>query len=222
MLAWETPGTIASLTRHLRRGAIVALPTETLYGLSCVATDASAVTRLAMLKGITPARGFVALVARCEMLEPFLAAGHDPRALSFLRAVWPAPLSAILAVRPGLPWAEAQGGGHTAAFRVPAHAALLQLLSALDVPLVSTSANRTGEPPLGDGAAIATCFAASLAAVVVEPSAGAAAGARPGLPSTLADFTRWPPVVRRAGAYDLQAALGAHLRSQAPGAREGD
>jgi protein-tyrosine phosphatase len=207
LLGWDTPGAVFRLTQHLRQGATVVLPTETLYGLSCVATDAAAVARLAKLKGIDTPRGFVALVARCEMIEPFLAADQDPRAVEFLRRVWPAPLSAILAVRSGLPWSEAGHGQPTAAFRVPAHVALLQLLSTVDAPVVSTSANRTGEPPLGSAAAIAAVFGPEVAAIVLERPPDRPPGRALRRASTLADFTTWPPAVRRAGSFDLDAAL---------------
>jgi L-threonylcarbamoyladenylate synthase len=209
LLRWETPGAIFRLTQHLRLGATVALPTETLYGLSCVATDAGAVGRLAALKGSASARGFVALVARYEMIEPFLAPVHDPRALEFLRRTWPAPLSAILAVHSELPWSEAGSSPPTAAFRVPAHAALLRLLDAVGVPVVSTSANRAGGTPLGDVAAIAAEFGPGLAAIVLERSRERQPSGAGRRASTLADFRTWPPAVRRAGSFDLPAAPAA-------------
>jgi L-threonylcarbamoyladenylate synthase len=203
MLGWETPGALSRLTQHLRGGATLALPTETLYGLSCVATDAQAVARLAALKGTPGARGFVALVARFEAIEPFLAPGNDARGLEFLRRTWPAALSAILTVRDTVPWRDAGSSPPTAAFRVPAHAALLELLASVDAPLVSTSANRAGEPPLGDPADIAAVFGPRVAAIVLEgPVRGSSQRA-----STLADFRTWPPVVRRVGSFDLAAAL---------------
>jgi L-threonylcarbamoyladenylate synthase len=202
-LGWDSARARRRLCELLHQGAILGLPTETLYGLSCVATDAGAVARLAALKGIASPRGFVALVDGVETLEAYLAAGQDRRAVEFLRRVWPAPLSAILTVQPGLPWGEEHGGRWTAAFRVPAHDTLQELLTDLGAPLVSTSANRTGDPPLTSAAEIASCFGAALSAVVPEHSRGA------GQPSTLADFTGWPPVVRRAGCYDLAAALAA-------------
>jgi protein-tyrosine-phosphatase/tRNA A37 threonylcarbamoyladenosine synthetase subunit TsaC/SUA5/YrdC len=179
-----------------------------------VATDAAAVRRLADLKGIATLRGFVALLSAADHVAPYLAATQVPQALPFLRAVWPAPLSAILPVRPGLPWAVAEGEVWTAAFRVPAHAPLLALLAALGAPLVSTSANRSGEPPLADGGAIADRFGDGLAAVVLEDPSPALAG-ETALASTLADFTRWPPSMLRAGRFDLMSALAAQAAEAA-------
>lgn len=200
---WDAPGALAAIAAYLRADGVVALPTETLYGLSCRARSVAAVERVMRLKGIERRRGFVALVADAGDVDAYVAPGQDRRALEFLRRTWPTPLTAVLAVSAAVPWGEARGtGGPTAAFRVPDEARLRELLRLVGEPVLSTSANRTGEPPLRSAAEIAAAFGAGLdlAVVGVVPE-------RAPWPSTLADFTGWPPKVLRPGAFDLEAAL---------------
>jgi len=201
---WREPGAEERIVAALSSGGVVAVPTETLYGLSCRGMSPDAVGRIAGLKGIAPPRGFVALASSTEMVE--LWVGRAPTGLDFLREVWPAPLTAVLPVPRSLPWGEKQGNVETAAFRVPAHARLRALVARLGEPLVSTSVNRTGRPPLADAAAIAREFGDGLDLVVTEGDADRLAK-QDRRPSTVADFVVWPPQVIRPGAFDLDQAL---------------
>ena len=161
--------------------------------------------RIGALKGIGTPRGFVALAASAEMVELWVE--RDARALGFLRAIWPAALTAVVTVRRPVPWGESRAGSATAAFRVPAHGRLRELVAAVGEPLVSTSANRSGDSPLEDPAAIVETFGAGLDVVVIEPpGSGAVRALRP---STVADCTAWPPRLLRPGEFDLEAAVRA-------------
>jgi L-threonylcarbamoyladenylate synthase len=204
LLRWDEPGAVADVAARLRGGALLALPTETVYGLSCLATDAAAVAQVAALKGIGAPRGFAALVASAAMALEAASTQLDRRAARFLRAAWPAPLTAVLPVPAALPWSEERDVGWTAAFRVPSHAILLQVLGAVGEPVLSTSANRTGEPPLTSPEAIVDLFGSALDAVAIEEKREDSDGRA----STVADFTVWPPRSVRAGRFDLHAALG--------------
>lgn len=203
IVAWEDPAAVERIVAVLRADGVVAIPTETLYGLSCLGLSADAVSRVAALKGIASRRGFVALASSVEMVE--LWVGRDRVGFEILRAVWPAPLTAVLPVLRPVPWGERRGDVETAAFRVPAHPRLRSLVAAVGEPLVSTSANRTGDPPLVSARAIADAFGNDLDLVVTERSAPAAAHDR--RPSTVADWTVWPPQIIRSGAFDLEAAI---------------
>src|SRR5262249_43534192 len=112
-----------------------------------------------------------------------------------------------------LPWGEA-GEPPTAAFRVPAHDELRRLLERLGEPLVSTSVNRSGEPPLRSAIEIERVFGADLDGILAESEREAAMTAA----STLADATVWPPRLLRQGTFDLHAAL-ARWRDSQQGAR---
>ena len=201
------PGALALASRLLAAGEALILPTETLYGFSALGTAEAARGRIEAWKGIAARRGFLALVPGLDAVGPFLAATQDRRALHFLRAVWPAPLTAVLRVREALPWGEALESGATAAFRVPAHARLRKLLERVGAPVLSTSVNRTGEPALQRAADIARVFATD-ADLWLFRDRGLETRA-PGPGSTIADCTVWPPRLVRAGLFDLEASLRA-------------
>lgn len=194
-----------AIAAALRAGEVIALPTETLIGLSCRADDAAAQARITALKGIATARGFVALVHDVEVVAGMLARGCDQRIVDFLRAAWPAPLSAIVAVETPVPWGVERDGMWTAAIRVPADATLRRILAAVGVPVLSTSANRTGEPPCNDAADVIATFGTELDLVVESVQRPQSSGQA----STLVDATRWPLRVVRRGAFDVERALEA-------------
>jgi L-threonylcarbamoyladenylate synthase len=195
------------IAARLRAGDVLALPTETLYGLSCLASSQSGLARIAAAKRLGAPRAFLVLVDSMPAVEKFLGPLPDARIAAFLRATWPAPLTAILPTRAAFVWGAERDGMPTAAFRVPAHRGLRQLLVMLGEPVVSTSANRTGGAPLGDAASIGREFGSEIDAVVVDASDAADATARGA--STLADFTAWPPRVLRPGSFGLETAIGA-------------
>jgi len=187
----------------LRAGQVIALPTETLIGLSCRADETPARARIAALKGIEAPRGFVALIHDVEVLAPLVAPECDPRVLDVLRAVWPAPLSAIVPLASSVPWGVERDGVCTVAVRVPADVTLRAILRAVGVPVLSTSANRSGEAPCRDAAQVIATFGAALDLVVESDATATTLG----LPSTLVDATRWPLQVVREGAFDVRRLL---------------
>lgn len=201
------PGALVLAHRLLAAGGALILPTETLYGFSAVAPAAAARARIEAWKGIAARRAFLALVSSLEAIRPLLDAQQDARALRFLGAVWPAPLTAVLRVQAAVPWGEALESGATAAFRVPAHPRLRALLETVGVPVLSTSVNRSGEPPLQRQAEIARRYGASADLWFFRDRGLETRGPGPG--STIADFTVWPPRLLRAGLFDLEAGLSA-------------
>jgi L-threonylcarbamoyladenylate synthase len=204
---WEAPGAAAAIAARLRAGALIALPTDTVYGLSCCTTSEAALQRLDAAKGIAARRSFVALVDAIERIEPLVGPGQDARALAFLRAAWPAPLTAVVALATPVSWGAMHEGVPTAAFRIPAVAPLRAVLAATGVPVVSTSANPTGAAPLTDADAIEAAFGSGLDLLVTAP--GTEARSEPRRPSTLADCRIWPPRLLRLGEYDLERAVAA-------------
>lgn len=130
---------------RLRRGELVAGPTDTLYGLFCDPFDADALGRLVALKGGREGKPIPLLVAAPPQAA-VLAASIPPLAEKLMAAFWPGPLTIVVPARPGLPQ-EVTAGTATVGLRQPASPYLLQLLESLDGPLTGTSANRAGEPP---------------------------------------------------------------------------
>jgi len=120
-----------------RPGAVVLYPTETLYGLGGRAGDASSAERIAALKGRNP--GGLLILDLAPPLPSDLA-----RRLA--RAFWPGPLSLVVPRWPGIA-AGVAGPDDSVGVRMPVHPVAVALVSAVG-PITSTSANRTGEPPI--------------------------------------------------------------------------
>ncbi len=201
------PGALCLARRLVLAEKAVVLPTETLYGFSALASSGKARKQIEEWKGIEAPRSFLALVANFESIVPFLNPGQDRRILGFLRQAWPGPLTAVLQVERAQPWGETVESGSTAAFRIPAHPRLRQLLAAIGAPVVSTSVNRSGSPPLQHEDEIRAQFGAAddlwfFRDRGVETRA-------PGRGSSVVDFRNWPPRLLRPGAFDLNAALAA-------------
>ncbi len=201
--ALEAP---ASAVTALVRGGVVALPTDTLYGLSCRADRPSAQARIARMKERRRDEPFLVLVHDFDQLET-LTERVPP--VSLLRAVWPGPVTLVLPAGPRLS-PMLVGPRDTVAVRLPARRWLRDLVAQVNAPLVSTSINRAGERPLRDPAAIAREFGPYIDLLV---DGGMAPTTRA---SALVDLTRSPPELLRSG--DARVDVGAltrHLESRA-------
>ncbi len=143
-----SPFQLRFATRLLRRGGILAHPTEAVYGLACDPLDAGAVLRLLALKGRPLEKGLILIAASLEQLRPFvrLPDAQPPAWLEPVLASWPGPHTWLLPAAEGLPvWIN--GGSEKIAVRVTAHPLAAELCRHFGGPLVSTSANRSGRPP---------------------------------------------------------------------------
>jgi L-threonylcarbamoyladenylate synthase len=160
----------------LRRGGLVAYPTETFYALGALARDTAAVERLARVKGRPDGKPLPLLAAdRSAVEEVALLAGA---AVRLADRFWPGPLTLVLPARPGLPPAVTAGTG-SVGIRVPGSALARALAREVGSALVSTSANLAGAPPPATAAALAPELRARLDGVL---DGGATPG---GLPSTV-------------------------------------
>lgn len=137
------PAAIAAAADLLRAGGLVAIPTETVYGLAARADSAAAVAAIYRAKGrpdFNPLIVHVASLAAAEALAEL-----DDRARALAAAFWPGPLTLVLPLRPGAPIAAAVTAGlPTVALRCPAHPVMQAVLAAAGVPLAAPSANRSG------------------------------------------------------------------------------
>jgi len=138
-----TPEALAAAVRALAAGELVALPTETVYGLGADATNGRAVAAIYAAKGrpsFNPLIAHVADLAAAEALVRF-----DPLSRRLAEAAWPGPLTLVLPLRAGSPVSTlATAGLDTLAVRVPAHPLALALLEAFGRPVAAPSANRSG------------------------------------------------------------------------------
>ena len=188
----EDPAIVAAA---IARGAILAVPTESSYGLAVDPRDAVAVERIFLLKG---RRKTEALPVVGASADAFHRLGVEPREPSLLWAsrLWPVPLTVVVPLHEPIP---ASAGEKTLAVRVPAHEGLRTLLAAIDRPLTATSANPSGEMPYLDATEVAAWFeAAGVDALVVD------GGLLPGgPPSTLVELVGGRPRVLRQGRFQV-------------------
>ena len=189
-VSWAGAGSVDAALSALRRGEVIAVVTDTVYGLACDPADPAAVDRVFALK------------RRPADLELTLLAGDEgdldelvrwtPVARRLAGAFWPGPLSLVLPV--GERRLAVPRHGDTLSVRVPDHDVLRALLRRSGA-LASTSANRHGEGPLGDAAALRREFGSEIGAVL--------SGGRPGgSASTIIDCSVTPPRVLRDGPID--------------------
>ncbi|UCG52407.1 MAG: threonylcarbamoyl-AMP synthase [Candidatus Latescibacterota bacterium] len=180
----------AVLSDTLSRDGVVIVPTDTIYGLSARLSSESGYRRILDIKHCEPGRRFLYLAGSVEMVDAYIASwGCASKQL--LASIWPAPLTAIFyAGTKCADWV-----GDSVAFRIPESELLVQTINDLGEPIVSTSVNRAGEPPVNDVESIETSFGELVDLVV-------AADAPPEeRPSTIVDFTGEKPVVVRRGVY---------------------
>jgi L-threonylcarbamoyladenylate synthase len=166
VLRWRFGSPIAPLRAILDRGGVLAIPTESSYGLAADPWNPEGIARVYRLKG---REGGKALPLVAADLGQIAALGADPDGPELARLarvagrIWPGPLTVVLPVSGELPAAAPDG---TVAVRIPAHVGLRTLLAELGRPLTATSANRSGEPPVLDPEVAARLLAGADAAVV--------------------------------------------------------
>ena len=133
---------IAAAAAAIRAGGIVAVPTETVYGLAADATDADAVARIYAAKGRPSFNPLIVHVLDLDAAERLGRFDADARALA--AAFWPGPLTLVVPLRRDTGVASLVTAGlDTVALRVSAHRAMRAVLAASGVPLAAPSANRS-------------------------------------------------------------------------------
>ena len=178
---------VHEIARLLLEGRVLLLPTDTIYGLHAVATDADAVGRIVEIKGRDETKPFVVIASSIDQFAE-LGVVADPDLLDRLASLWPAPLTVILQLANPIP---ASRGASTLAVRVP-DLEWLRDLAARTGPLVSTSANRSGAPPATRPAELAPDLLGMIDGVVD-------AGPLSGEPSAILDLTGSEPRFLREG-----------------------
>ena len=133
-------GQIAQAAAILRRGGLVAFPTETVYGLGANALDTAAVRRIFEVKQ-RPATSPLIVHAASETMARAYAAEWSPAARDLARRFWPGPLTLVVPKKPVIPDIVTAGLA-TVGLRVPAHPVAIALIRAAGVPVAAPSANR--------------------------------------------------------------------------------
>ena len=209
---------------HVRAGGLLILPTDTVYGIGALASDAAGVSRLLAAKGRDRRMPPPVLVA--DPAQAFDVVARPPAAArALIAAFWPGALTLVLDARADLGWDLGESGG-TVALRMPDHPLALELLRRTG-PMAVTSANRTGLAPATDAEAALAAFPGRVALADDDAAGPHGAdillldgGPTPGpVPSTIVSLAGGSPgpVVVREGAVpraELAAVLG-------PGAADG-
>lgn len=157
----------------VRKGGLLAYPTEAVFGLGCDPCRPSAVGRLHRLKQRDPAQGFLLIAASESQLDPFVEwSALSPCQLDAVRVTWPGPVTWVLPRRRDS--SSVIAGAHQGiAVRVTAHDAAATLCRALGSAIVSTSANLHGREPARSVSDVQRQFAGSdLDAILSAPLGG--------------------------------------------------
>jgi L-threonylcarbamoyladenylate synthase len=189
LLATDDPAAIQTALDVVRQDGLIILPTDTVYGVGCLARRDRAVRALYQVKGRPEDKPIPILVGRIE--DVGLVAEEMPEAARQLaQAFWPGPLTLVVLRQPWLP--GAWGGETTVGVRVPGHDFTRRLLAATG-PMAVTSANLSGEAPAQDARQAQVALGDRVALILDDgPSPG-------GQPSTVVDCSAGAPKILRAG-----------------------
>jgi L-threonylcarbamoyladenylate synthase len=192
------PTALAAAADILRRGGLVAFPTETVYGLGANALDAAAVARIFEAKGRPATNPIIVHVADVSMISQVaelrgLTPPGSPELFAKLaERFWPGPLTLVLLKHANVP-DIVTAGGPTVAVRVPAHPIAHALLKAVQLPIAAPSANRSSELSPTTAEHVRKALDGRIDMIL---DGGPCPG---GLESTVLDVTSDPPRLLRPG-----------------------
>jgi L-threonylcarbamoyladenylate synthase len=195
---------------HLAHEGLLGYPTETVYGLGS-APGAAAVSALGRLKGRPGWQPFLLLVAGLPMAEEW-GLRFNPVARQLADRFWPGPLTLVLPGGDDRLAGELRGPTGGIAVRHSAHAAITGLIALLEMPITSTSANRSGAPPITSATELSLLFPEEVEGGRLLILDGGVIPPRP--PSTLIDCVVAEPRLLREGAVpraEIERVLGRPL-----------
>jgi L-threonylcarbamoyladenylate synthase len=153
-------GEADALRAYLRRGGLIAYPTESCYGLGCDPRNPRALRRLIRLKGRSAAKGLLLITDHFKRLHPFIRPLNATDRARMARS-WPGPVTWVVPASAACP-PLLTGGRPTIAVRVTAHPVAARLCRTLGMALVSTSANKSGKNPAKTAAECRRIFGARV------------------------------------------------------------
>ena len=206
---------VARAGEILKRGGLVAFPTETVYGLGGNALDPLASARIYAAKGRPSDNPLIVHIADLSALPP-LVKEVPPGAMLLAKRFWPGPLTMIFEKSPLVPY-ETTGGLDSVAVRFPSEPVAAALIRAAGGYVAAPSANTSGRPSPTMAAHVMEDLGDAIDMILDDGPAGI------GLESTIVDFTQTPPCVLRPGYISLEE-LGEVLGEcrMDPGLTEGD
>lgn len=199
----EDKEAVQTAGKILRRGGLVAIPTETVYGLAANALNGTAVAGIFKAKGRPQDNPLIVHVASMEEISP-LTADFPPQAYALAQAYWPGPLTIIVKKSALIP-DEVSAGLDTVGIRMPSHPAARAIIRAAGVPLAAPSANLSGSPSPTNAARVFSDMEGRIDAVVDGGDCGV------GVESTVITVAQNLPCLLRPGGItleQLEAVLG--------------
>lgn len=176
----------------MRGGGLVAVPTETVYGLAGNGLDEKAVAEIYEVKGRPEVKPLSLMVHDAASMERYCES-VPPQAYTLAKRFWPGPLTIVMKAKPCVP-EIVRAGGETVGLRCPDHLLTLELLEKSRVPFAAPSANPSGESSPKNADSVLKYFDGKIDAVLDGGECGI------GRESTLIDLSRMPYRILRQGA----------------------
>lgn len=194
---WIKPTEVEEGVRLLKMGEVIAIPTETVYGLAGDATNDVAIQKIFEAKGRPSDNPLIVHVASVEQAEHF-AQVIPPVAQRLIKAFWPGALTIILPSN-GRASSLVTAGLDSIGLRMPDHPAALELIRMSDLGLAAPSANRSGRPSPTSAQHVADDLVGKIAGIMDGGSTGI------GVESTVIDCTTEPATILRPGGVTKEA-----------------
>ncbi|WP_042463586.1 L-threonylcarbamoyladenylate synthase [Neobacillus dielmonensis] len=207
----ETNPQIVDAAQLLRDNEVVAMPTETVYGLAGNAESDAAVSKIYEAKGRPGDNPLIIHIAEKQQLEQFVAEVPE-KAEMLMGEFWPGPLTIIFKKKPGALSEKATAGLDTVGVRMPNHPVALALLKSCGLPIGAPSANSSGKPSPTTAQHVLDDLQGKIAGVLDGGATGV------GVESTVVDCTESIPVILRPGGVtkeQLEAVVGEVLVDRA-------
>jgi len=196
---WRWGESVSILDQLWASGGVVAIPTESTFGLAVDPADPAAVDTVFSVKGRSAGQALPIVAGTVGALER-LGVRLDLPEFAPVLAAWPAPLTLVAPLERPLP---AASGMDTLAVRIPDHGQLRELLTRLGRTVTATSANRSGEAPATRVEQVSSLLAGEEALVIDE------AGLPGGEPSTIVGMQGGRLAVLREGRFPVARLFGA-------------
>lgn len=187
----------------LRAGRVVALPTETVYGLAANALDEKAVAKIFEIKGRPRLNPIIVHVAGLEMAKR-CASDFPPLANQLARAFWPGPLTLVLPRSQSIP-KLVTAGGETVGIRWPSHPLIQAVIRQCDFPIAAPSANLSNQISPTNARHVHKQLDGKIPAIVDGGQSGV------GIESAVLDLTVSPPQILRPGMIHTESLVAAGL-----------
>ena len=195
-LSYESCDDMARAAEILKNGGIVAIPTETVYGLAASAFDGNAIKNVFLAKGRPQDNPLIVHISNMRMLEE-IAKDIPKEALKCAESFWPGPLTMVLPSC-GKTAPEVSAGLTTVAVRMPSHKTALDIIDKSGLPLAAPSANTSGSPSPTSGNHVWEDLNGKIDAIVYGEECTV------GVESTVISFCTNPPRLLRPGAVTAE------------------